>query len=139
MAFPTSLPAPGTTAGFSQLDGPPPSPAMETGMSPGPSMPPGGLGSLVGGGMPVSSGMMPPEVLTGILQAGETMIGTIDSFAQVAPDLAPDFAVAKQALMAALAKVMQAGGGPTSPNAAGPGFPGGGFDQGAMPLASGGM
>lgn len=101
-------------------------------MSPGSSTP---LGAMV---PPVQSGAIPPEVLTGMLQAGETMVETIDSFAQIAPDLAPDFAVVKQALMAALAKVMQAGGGPTKPNAAGPGFPGGGFDSGGMPLASGG-
>jgi hypothetical protein len=133
------MPAPGTTAGFSQLDGPPPSPAVDGGMAPGPSMPPGGLGSMVGGGMAVQSGSMPPEVLTGMLQAGETIVESLDSFAQIAPDLAPDFALAKDMLLRALAKVMQAGGGPTRPNAAGPGFPGGGFDQGGMPLASGGM
>lgn len=126
------LPAPGTTPGFSQLDGPPPSPALAQGVNPG--MPP--MGSMV---PPVTqAGGLPPEVLSGILEAGQTMIETLDSFSQVAPDLATDFAQAKAALMQALAKVAQAGGGPTRPDVTGPGFPGGGFDQGAMPLASGG-
>lgn len=129
--YPTGLPAPGTSPGFSQLDDPPPSPAVEQGMSPG--VP---LGSMV---PPLETAQLPPEVLSGILQAGESIVESLDSFAAVLPQLGPDFAQAKAAVMAALAKVMQAGGGPTRPNAAGPGFPGGGFDRGGMPLASGGI
>lgn len=123
------LPRPGTTADTSQLDGPPPSPAVQTGQNPGTP-----LGALV---PPIPSMQLPPEVLTGILQAGEQIITMFDSFAQVTPDLATDWAVAREATMAAMAKVLQAGAAPTSPTAPGPGFPGGGVDAGGMPSASG--
>ncbi len=132
-AFPTA-----TIPGNQVLDGPPPSPATEMGMSPGPSpsTPPQGgtFGSLMGN--PVSSQQLPPEMLTGMMQAGETISSTIDSFAQAAPDLAPDFLLVKDALQRALAKLLAAGAGPTAPTAPGPNFPGGGIDSGGMPLAS---
>lgn len=123
MALP-GLPDPGTSPGFSGLDSPPPSPAVETGMSPGPSP---SLGSTVA---PIPSGGLPPEVLTGMVQAGEGMSKTLDSFAQMAPDLAPEFAAVKEALQRALAHLLQVGAGPTSPTNAGPNFPGGGFERG---------
>lgn len=105
-------------------------------MSPGPSPsgPPtaGGLGSLVGG---VTAQGLPPDVLTGMMQTGAKMSDALDAFAQMAPDVAPDVAVVKQALSALMAKLVQAGAGPTSPTAPGTQFPGGGFAQGGMPLA----
>lgn len=82
---------------------------------------------------------VPPEVLTGILQAGEKMVTMIDAFAQATPDLSQEWAGAKAALMMALSRVLEAGAGPTTPTSPGPNFPGGGIDRGAMPLASGGM
>lgn len=124
----------GTLPGNAILDGPPPSPAVETGMSPGPSPNGGGFGDLVP--TQVASNQLPPEMLTGMMQAGETISSTIDSFAQAAPDLAPDFLLVKDALQRALAKLLAAGSGPTAPTAPGPNFPGGGIDAGGMPLAS---
>lgn len=136
--IPGSQYQPGTLPGGSQLDGPPPSPAPQAGASTGVPLQPGG-GSQAGiGGMgvaplDVNSGQMPPEVLTGILQAGESISKMYDSFAQVTPDLAPDWANCKNALLAVMAKVLQAGAGPTSPVAPGPQFPGGGLDKGGGP------
>lgn len=129
------MPPTPATLGASPLDAPPPSPAAEQGMNPG--MP---LSSLLpnGGAQPLGAGQLPPEMLTGILQAGEQISEMLDGFAQALPDLAPDWAQVKESLMAAMAKVLQAGAGPTSPNAPGPNFPGGGFDRGGFPLASGG-
>jgi hypothetical protein len=124
------LPAPGTTPGDSMLNAPPPSPAVATGQNPGTP-----LGALV---PPIPSHQLPPEVLQGILQAGEQIAQMIDSFAQATPDLAMDWAAAKNALMTAMSKVLQAGAGPTSPTATGPNFPGGGLDRGGMPSAPSG-
>ncbi len=126
------LPAPGTTPGDSMLNQPPPSPAPATGQNPG--TPLGALGSLV---PPIPSHQLPPEVLTGILQAGEQMSQMIDSFAQATPDLATDWAAVKNTLLSAMSKVLQAGAGPTAATAPGPNFPGGGIDRGGMPSASG--
>lgn len=128
----------GTLPGNAVLDGPPPSPATDTGMSPGPSPErSASYGALVPGA-PISSGQLPPEMLTGMMQAGQTISETIDSFAQAAPDLAPDFQLVKDALLRALAKLLTAGANPMSPTAPGPNFPGGGFEQGSSPLALGG-
>lgn len=134
---------PGTLPSDRALDGPPPSSAQSTngstGIPPQPAPPGGGggIGSMGVAPLNVSAGQMPPEVLTGILQAGESISKMLDSFAQVTPDLAPDWAACKQALLAAMAKVLQAGAGPTSPVAPGPQFPGGGLDKGGGPPALG--
>ena len=122
------MPAPDTIPGDSMLNQPPPSPAVATGQNPG--VP---LGSLV---PPIPTHQLPPEVLTGILQAGEQISQMYDSFAQATPDLATDWAAAKNALLSAMSKVLQAGAGPTSPTSTGPQFPGGGIDRGGMPSAS---
>ncbi len=126
------MPQPGyplasTPPGGGVLDGPPPSPGAESGMSPGMN-----LGQVAGY---VPTDQMPPEILTGIMKSGQTMVSMLDSFAQAVPELAPDFAAAKTQLQIALAKVLQAGAGPASPQGTGSNFPGGGFDQGAIPLA----
>lgn len=120
----------GALPGTSPLDAPP--------STPGP------LGGDQGGGMPtlsglaapapMTSGQLPPEILTGIVAACEKITGMFDSFAQVTPDLAMDWDLCKTVLDKALGKVLAAGGGPASPQAPGPQFPGGGFAAG-MPQA----
>lgn len=117
---------PGTLPGSGPLDTPPPSP----------SVPGGG----VGGQMPTLSGLaqpapmgsanIPPEILTGMMQAAQKIGDMYDSFAQVTPDLANDWNLCKELLQRTLGKVMAAGGGPTSPNAPGSQFPGGGINAG---------
>jgi hypothetical protein len=125
---------PGTLPGSGPMDTPPPSP----------SVPGGG----VGGQMPTLSGLaqpapigsanIPPELLTGIIQAAQKIDGIFDSFAQVTPDLAADLDLCKTVLQRYLGKVMAAGGGATSPNAPGPQFPGGGMNSGMPAQAVGG-
>lgn len=132
-----AVPAPfGTSGDASVLDSPPPSPALDQGMNPG--MPLDGATGLGGLVPPIPSTGMPPEILRGILEGGEQISRLLDSFAQVTPDLARDWGLVKQVLMATLARVAQTGAPPTSPTAPGPNFPGGGFERGGMPLASGG-
>ena len=126
----SAQPIPGTAPGSKILDGPPPSPALEQGMNPG--MP---LGSLV---QPVSADQVPPQVLTGMLEAGEEMSKMLDSFAQALPQHASDVGAVKEALNKLMSRILMAGAGPTSPTNPGPNFPGGGFERGGMPLASGG-
>lgn len=128
---------PGTMPTDQVLNGPPPSPAVETGMSPGASPSPDRPADIAGLMPPLPSGQFPPDVLTGVLQSGEKMSEHIDAIAQMFPDLAPDFALVKEFLQRALAKVLVAGGGPTSPTAPGPNFPGGGIDRAGATLASG--
>lgn len=120
-----SAPASAVTSG-SPLDGPPPSP---TGMStPAPGSPFGMKG--LAGPQPVPSGQMPPEVLTGITQAAQTISQQLDSFAQVTPDKAAALALIKELLQQYLAEIMTAGAGPVSPTAAGAAPPMGGVDRG---------
>lgn len=119
---------PGTTPGSGPLDAPPP--------------PPGAMGGdpNAGGGMPTLSGLsapapmtsgeLPPEILTGIVQACQKITGMFDSFAQVTPDLAMDWDLCKTVVEKALGKVLAAGGGPSTPTATGGQFPGGGMSQG---------
>lgn len=79
---------------------------------------------------PIGSANIPPEILTGIIQASQKIDGIFDSFAQVTPDLAADLDLCKTVLQRYLGKVMSQGGGPTSPTATGPAFPGGGINAG---------
>lgn len=134
--MPTSTPG---TLGGSALDGPPPSAALAQGAATGTPPNPGGPGVAGMGVQPlsVSSGQMPPEVLTGVLQGGESMSTMLDSFAQILPDLGQDVAMVKQALLALMAKVLQAGASPTSPVSTGNQFPGGGLDKGGGPPSLG--
>jgi hypothetical protein len=78
----------------------------------------------------VPSGQMPPEVLTGLTAAAQTINQQLDAFAQVTPDKATQLALIKELLQQYLAEIMVAGAGPTSPTASGPAFPGGGMDRG---------
>ena len=128
---PTGFPATGPTPGATALDGTPPTP---TPMSP----PPGAGGDFsmqgiasgpTGPGSIPSSGM-PPEVLTGLTQSMTTIAQMLDAAAQVTPDQAGQLGLIKDLISQYLATVMQAGGGPVSPTASGPAFPGGGMDRG---------
>jgi hypothetical protein len=115
----------GALPGTSVLDAPPPPPGVVGGDQS--QMP-----TLSGLAQPVamSSGQLPPEILTGIVQACQKITGMFDSFAQVTPDLAMDWDLCKTVLDKTLGKVMSAGGGATSPQAPGPQFPGGGLSAG---------
>jgi len=117
MALPPSI-------GSSPLDAPPPSPTPMGGA------PEGGGFSMQGLVPQVPTDQMPPEVLTGLMQAAQTMNATLDSFAQVTPDKGAILALIKDMLQRYLAEVMSAGAGPVSPTAPGPAFPGGGIDRG---------
>lgn len=130
------MPAPPSIlAGSDQLDSTPPSPALTGGQNPG--YPP--MNQMAQGMAPaVPADQFPPEVLTGMMQAAQKIAQDIDSFAQMTPDLAPDWAAVRSALAQAMSKLLMAGAGPSSPTAVGPGFPGGGLDRGGMALASGG-
>jgi hypothetical protein len=80
--------------------------------------------------MPMTAAQIPPEILTGITEACQKMLGMLDSFAQVTPDLAMDLDLVKTVLNKYLGKLMVAGSGPVAPTAPGPQFPGGGIDRG---------
>lgn len=121
-AFP---PSPQTGGAASQLDGPPPSP---TAMGGSPSGPLGMKG--LAGQSSVPTSQMPPEVLTGLMQAAQTISGLLDSFAQITPDKAVSLSLIKDLLQQYLADVTSAGAQPVSATAAGPAFPGGGIDKG---------
>ncbi len=108
------------------LDGTPPSPQMQ----------PQGLTGLV---QPQQSSVLPPEVLTGMMQASSQVGQTLDQLAQMTKDVMPKtaqgFGLVKDLLQKVMADLMVAGGGPTSPQSPGGQFPGGAFDLGQ---ASGG-
>jgi hypothetical protein len=133
------MPAPpGVLSGSEMLDQPPPSPALGAGMNPGNPGIPGMSQLMPNAGAGLSAQSLPPDVLTGMMQAADKISQDLDAFAQMTPDLAQDWAAVKETLAVAMSKVLLAGSGPTSPTAAGPGFPGGGLERGAVPLASGG-
>lgn len=107
------------------LDGPPPSPqAMGGGPMGAPDM------QQLMGPQQVPSDQLPPEMLTAIMQSSQQIATLFDSYAQATPDLAADWGQLKDALAAVLAKLVQAGAGPTSPTATGAAFPGGGMARG---------
>lgn len=110
--------AAGSGMGSSTLDAPPPSPVNPT------------FSDLQNPGMAASGGMgaparqLPPEVLMGILKSGESISGMLDDIAQMVPDIAPEVAAAKDMLQRALAKLVAAGGAPSTISAPGREFPG---------------
>jgi hypothetical protein len=85
------------------------------------------MGALVPAQVPAAA--MPPEVLTGVLASSETIGKLLDSYAQIAPDLAAEFNALKDQLQAVLAKLVTAGAGATSPTNPGSQFPAA-FDRG---------
>lgn len=109
------------------LNAPPPNPAQ-------PLAPTAGMQSQVAGlaGQSIPSGMIPPEVLGGMMQVAESISANLDTFAQITPDLAADWLVIKDLLQRVLGKLLIAGGQPSSPTAPGASFPGGGIDRGGM-------
>ena len=110
-----------TLASSGPLDAPPVSPAVPGG-GPQAQMPTfGGLAPPTG----VPSNQVPPEILAGILQAGEKISSMFDAFAQSLPDMAADWDMLKDMLQRTLGKVLVSGSGPTHPNATGGQFPGG--------------
>jgi len=119
MAFPPRGPD------TSQLDGPPPSP---TAMGDAQGGAPMSMRGLAPGGVPTNQ--IPPEMLRGVMQAGESIGGAVDSVAQLFPAKAAQLALIKDLLQQIFAEIMAEGAGAISPTAAGPAFPGGGMDRG---------
>lgn len=117
--MPGPFTSPSTPAGFAPtglLDGPPPNPMIA-----GPQQ----LPSSMGAGPTGTSRQLPPEVLQGLMQAGNTVSDILDSMASMVPDLAPDLALAKDGIKRFLSKVLLAGGGPTTQAQAGTSMPNG--------------
>lgn len=128
---PPGMMTPGTTPGFSQLDGPPPDLSQSMGMNNG--MPP--LGSLVA---PVPASGLPQPMLDGMQATFDRWMTEMQGMAQATPDLAPDWNAVMQAVLNVRSKLQQAGAGPTAPTSPGAGFPAGGIDErgsGGPPLA----
>jgi len=98
----------GRSGPSSILDGPPPHPQLQ-----------GAVSSAMGGGMgplaPPSARQLPTEQILALMQSGSSIGDMLDTMAQMAPDIAPDFAACKELLQRALAKLMTAGGGLTPP------------------------
>ena len=117
---------PGTLPGSGPMDTPPPSPAIPGGGAGGQMPTLSGLSQPT----PIGSANLPPEILTGIIQAAQKIDGMFDAFAQATPDLAADWDLCKVTLQRALGKVLSSGGGPTTPTAPGSQFPGGGLNAG---------
>ncbi len=115
---------PGTT---SALDQAPPSPQS---MGAGPTGSPTPFSMSAVAPPTVPSDQMPPEILTAILQSAQKIGSMLDSYAQVAPDLAVQFAQLKDQLAVILATLTTKGAGAMSPTASGQQFPGGGLDRG---------
>lgn len=118
--------APPMPQSSSPLDGPPPSP-QGLGAGPMGAPTPQSLSALAPPSVP--SAQMPPEILLGIMQSAQGIASLLDSYAQATPDLAMDWGALKDQLAQILAKLSQAGAGPTSPTASGPAFPAG-MDRG---------
>ena len=116
--------------GSTPLDSPPPSPDVPGGGAGGANQ---AMPGMAGVSQPaqIGSASIPPEILTGMLQAGEKIAGMFDSFAQVTPDLAMDWDQLKMFLQKVLGKVLAAGGGPSTPTDPGRNFPGGGIAGGS--------
>jgi hypothetical protein len=102
-------PPQGSGFGASALDAPPPqavNPDFSQLMNPGLAQPSGP------GGQPPSR-QLPPDILVGLLKAGETITDMLDDMAQMVPDIAPDIAGAKDLFQRALGKLVVAAGGQT--------------------------
>lgn len=66
----------------------------------------------------------------GLLTMGETIAGSFDSMASIAPECATDFAMLKDLLSRTMGKILLKSGQTASIAAAGNQFPGGGFSSG---------
>lgn len=101
---PLATPSIGRSGPAALLDGPPPHPQMQSPM--------GGPGA--GGVAPGRT--LPPEVLLGLISSGNTIAEMLDTVSQMAPDIAAEFAMAKDLVQRGLAKLMTAGGGIAPPS-----------------------
>lgn len=127
--MPATVPGISPNVGSSPLDGPPPSPTDMGAAGAGPFSAQG----LTGGpmGQPtIPADQLPPQVLTGIMQAAQQVVQVLDSFAQVTPDKGAQLSLIKDLLARYLADITSAGAGPTSPTNAGQAPPMGGMDRG---------
>jgi hypothetical protein len=79
---------------------------------------------------PIPADQLPPQVLTGLMQAAQQIAQLLDSFAQVTPDKGAQLGLIKDLLARYLADLTAAGSGPTSPTSAGQAPPMGGLDRG---------
>lgn len=117
----------------SMLNAPPPSP--DQGALPPVEGDPSMQGTMagLGGEMPgTPSGLIPPEILTGITQRLTQIDQDLDAFAQVTPDQAAVLLQVKEMLKQYMGALLVAGSQPSSPTAPGPAFAGGGIDRGGM-------
>lgn len=112
-----------------QLNAPPPNPAQPLAPSAGMQ---GQVAGLAGQVMP--AGLIPPEILGGMMNEATKIDQTLDSFAQITPDLAMEWLQIKDLLQRAMGKLLVAGAPASSPTAPGAGFAGGGMDRGGMPM-----
>lgn len=123
-----------TSPGASQLDGPPPSPAMGAGGPMQPGAMQGQMPSFSEMAEPLTAGTpgraVPPEIAVGLMQTATTVYGILDSMASIAPDLANEFAMQKDLLQRTMAKLVTNSGSIQPPSALGTNFPGGGFATG---------
>ena len=93
-----------------------------------------GVRGLVPGGGGVPMGALPPEMLRGIMQTGETIDSAIKAVAQLAPAKGAQLSLIQQLLQQVFAEIVAEAAGNAgatiSPTATGPAFPGGGIDRG---------
>lgn len=124
-AFATGSPGGDSTT----LNAPPPNPAQ-------PLAPSAGMQGQVAGlaGMSMPAGLIPPEILGGMMNEATKIDQALDSFAQITPDLAAEWLQIKELLQRVMGKLLVAGAPPSSPTAPGTPFPGGGMDRGGMPM-----
>lgn len=126
MAFPPKSPD------TSQLDGPPPSPTPMG--DAGAGGPQGVRGLVPGGGGGLPMGALPPEILRGVMQTGETIDNAIKAVQQVAPAKASQLSLIQSLLQQVFSEIVaeaQGNNGATiAPTAAGPAPPMGGIDRG---------
>lgn len=118
------------------LDAPPPTPVAPQGMQ----VPPGGnaaaapMPSFDELAPPLTAGSpsraLSPEISMGLMTMAETIAGTFDSMASVAPDCATDFAMLKDLLSRTMGKILLKSGQTASVASAGNQFPGGGYTGG---------
>jgi hypothetical protein len=122
-----------STGDQSILDGAPPSPVAPEGMQMPPAGPPQ-MPSFEQLAQPMTIGSpsraLSPEVAMGMMSVAETIYGSFDSMASMAPDLANDFAMLKDFLQRTMGKLLLKSGQTASPTSAGSNFPGGGFSSG---------
>lgn len=116
----------------SQLDGPPPSPTAMGDMGAG--GPQGVRGLVPGGGGGLPMGALPPEILRGVMQTGETIDSAIKAVQQIAPAKGAQLSLIQSLLTQVFAEIVAEASGNAgatiSPTSTGPAPPMGGVDRG---------